>query len=481
MTTKRDTETLYRTIGNWKDDVYTETWEKWLWGTNCNALPLEQCWDMNEMHIYGILCAINESCYHPSLLLLNKKTIDIVDNDNFPDLSVIHLQHEKCIGELSLRELLDQIECLQLNWGKIIGVLMDCGKLDIAKDLLKGLLARTGIIAHHAYEVNMDILDDPQHITVLPNAMTATPNSILKKTTFHNKSSNNDDNDELPREYAIISRKSLRQIMCVLCALFRVGAIVEKAHKIPLEKESLLKRVVFSLKQHHIESSMDFYNVFQQMVYLAPGMRLVYRTNFAGMYNDVSQVIYFHYPRYCRQPQLPLNDIPNSNLHLLPLISQMIPDIPVYYDDDTYIPGITNENLIKQLKTNNTNQSIETTNGKLTDDMNLDIKMSPTITEKEAEKDSMDYDWAWLVSCGEVFLLKRRKQISTSLMPPTSQILLSEDHSLVNLVAYFLRETKRKLGDDMLDMDENVVCKISNHLTAHGHLQIESFYDSMED
>ena len=26
------------------------------------------------------------------------------------------------------------------------------------------------------------------------------------------------------------------------------------------------------------------------MVQLAPGMRLVYRTNFAGMYNDVSQV-----------------------------------------------------------------------------------------------------------------------------------------------------------------------------------------------
>jgi hypothetical protein len=35
---------------------------------------------------------------------------------------------------------------------------------------------------------------------------------------------------------------------------------------------------------------MDFYNVLQQMVTLAPGLRLVYRTNFAGMYNDISQV-----------------------------------------------------------------------------------------------------------------------------------------------------------------------------------------------
>ena len=39
-----------------------------------------------------------------------------------------------------------------------------------------------------------------------------------------------------------------------------------------------------------IESSDDFFALLQQMVYLAPGMRLVYRMDFAGMYNDVSQV-----------------------------------------------------------------------------------------------------------------------------------------------------------------------------------------------
>jgi hypothetical protein len=51
------------------------------------------------------------------------------------------------------------------------------------------------------------------------------------------------------------------------------------------------------LKQHHIEASLDFFNVLQQMVSLAPGLRLVYRTNFAGMYNDISQVHLFNAPR----------------------------------------------------------------------------------------------------------------------------------------------------------------------------------------
>ena len=44
------------------------------------------------------------------------------------------------------------------------------------------------------------------------------------------------------------------------------------------------------MKQHHVESSLDFFNELQQMISLAPGLRLVYRTNFAGMYNDISQV-----------------------------------------------------------------------------------------------------------------------------------------------------------------------------------------------
>ena len=78
----------------------------------------------------------------------------------------------------------------------------------------------------------------------------------------------------------------------------------------------------------------------QQMVHLAPGMRLVYRTNFAGMYNHVSQVVYFHYPRFSRKPHFELRKIPEAALHMLPLITQLLPDVPVVYDDDSFVPGL---------------------------------------------------------------------------------------------------------------------------------------------
>ena len=72
------------------------------------------------------------------------------------------------------------------------------------------------------------------------------------------------------------------------------------------------------------------------------GMRLVYRTNFAGMYNHVSQVVYFHYPRFSRKPHFELKKIPAAALHMLPIVTQLLPDIPVVYDDDSFVPGLMN-------------------------------------------------------------------------------------------------------------------------------------------
>jgi hypothetical protein len=40
-----------------------------------------------------------------------------------------------------------------------------------------------------------------------------------------------------------------------------------------------------------VECSVDGFATVQQIVQLAPGMRLVYRMDFSGMYNDVSQVL----------------------------------------------------------------------------------------------------------------------------------------------------------------------------------------------
>ncbi len=479
--TKINTEYLYRNIDAWDRETYNYVWTKWLWGVNGNSLPIDQCWDMNEMHIYGILCCIRESVVLSSDAN-TYSTNEIFPVEDYPDLNSIHLHPDKPIEEFSLREMIDQLECFQLNWGKIIGAVLDNDQLDLVQHLLKACMSRIGWIAHRTFQTEGCILDDPQYITPLPNLMV--PSQNKKK-----------NQEEDSATYSVMSRKTLRQTVCVLFVLARIQSVIGNTKFIPNEPEQELERVIKALKQHHIESSMDFFNVFQQMIYLAPGMRIVYRTNFAGMYNDVSQVIYFHYPKYCRQPQIPLCDIPNSNMHLLPLLSQLIPDIPVFYDDDTNIPGLTDPSLLLALSSKDNKSSvapkdIEPRSG-TTDHL---FSSKTTKGDNEEAETNLKYEWAWLVSCGEIFLLKYLEYKDEALGHPRKQssseekkfnklrlgfsdilgceVYLSENRSLVNLVAFFLRCSKRKLGDEALGDSEMIIHKNNLALTAHGHVQL---------
>jgi len=288
-------ENLYERAGEWTETEMAQVWKEWLWESDCNALPSELCCDMNRMHGLGILC-----CVHLSKLPMQPIGLP----ELLPLLPAIHLHGDKPVCEFSLRELMDQLECMQLHWGQIVG----------DKAPLHAMMARLGFIVGQAFQTSKPedgydgvVLDDPQHTTVLPQT-----------------------------QMSIISRKSLRQMICVLLGLARVQDIVQRSVAIPPQ---CVQHVAKAFKQHHVEASMDFFNGLQQMMRLAPGMRLVYRTNFSGMYNDVSQVIYFHFPKFARQPQRPLADIPNHSMNLLPLIHELVPDIPVTYDDDSLRPA----------------------------------------------------------------------------------------------------------------------------------------------
>lgn len=220
------------------------------------------------MHLWGILCCLREAAFPNDAY---ERTLPFL----IPDLPLMHLYEHTPIANFSLRELLDQLECMQLHWGQIISLMGDEGSLD----LLKACMARLGFFAHHAFVITDDesqpsLVDDPQHITIVPRTLDHYPSDL-----------------EPHMQLCILSRKTLRQTVCLLLCLARVQQIVCQSTLIashPLEKS-----VVEALKQHHVEASMDFFNLLQQMMHLAPGMRLVYRTNFAGMYNDVSQVFLF--------------------------------------------------------------------------------------------------------------------------------------------------------------------------------------------
>ena len=116
------------------------------------------------------------------------------------------------------------------------------------------------------------MLDDPQYMTALP---------VGDGTQMN-----------------IVSRKCIRQLCCMFMAMFRVLHIVRNVsiEAEPTTEERAL--AIGMLKTHHVESSSDTFAFLQQIVQLSPGMRLVYRTNFAKMYNDISQVNPHYFDSY---------------------------------------------------------------------------------------------------------------------------------------------------------------------------------------
>jgi len=314
-------------------------------------------------------------------------------------LPILYLHPTQPVSSLSLRETLDQLECMQLHWGP---VLAECGHSE-ALAMVRALMARLGELAQNAYPLTRQemeehdellpavVLDDPQHITPLP----ATMDTVLP--------------------LAVMSHKSLRQAVCVLFALLRVHHIVSSS--IGIESGGGGERaVVVALRTHHIEASQDFFDTLQQMVHLAPGQRLAYRTQFSGMYNSVSQVVYFHNPRFCRQPQLELSQLPASPMHMLPLVMQLLPELPLCYDDDSVLPGLTS---------------------------------------------SAPPKWAWLASCGRFFLLDNGGRM---LWAP----------ELAPLVAHYLRATGQSISAADDGGDGHSHSAQQQAAMAFGHVQLLS-------
>jgi hypothetical protein len=86
---------------------------------------------------------------------------------------------------------------------------------------------------------------------------------------------------------------------------------------------------------HHEASTEQFHKLCMHYSLPIAG-KLHYKHDFPGMYNDVSQAVFFHDNNYKR-----LNREPHTTtlpLHLLPSVSLLYPEIPVKFEDDLFDP-----------------------------------------------------------------------------------------------------------------------------------------------
>jgi hypothetical protein len=60
-----------------------------------------------------------------------------------------------------------------------------------------------------------------------------------------------------------------------------------------------------------------------------------YAHRFAHLFHSVSQAVYYNFPSYARQTQLPLAALQRANapaVNVLPLLTELSPDIPVLFE-----------------------------------------------------------------------------------------------------------------------------------------------------
>ena len=252
--------------------------------------------------------------------------------------------------------------------------------------------------------------------------------------------------------------------------IHRTLYIISSAEIVPVISDENGVLIKAAFKPHHIESSSDFFNHLQQMICLAPGMRLVYRTNFAGMYNDISQVVYFHHPKFAKQPQLKIQEILQSSINTLPLMTQLFPQIQVFYDDDSSLPFLsdthtTHSKVIDDVSMMDINafaqQKIDENNRKKKGTASLE--QEDVLIAKTREKDINRY--SWLVCCSSVFLMDSK----------TKKIFASYDNSLLPLISKMIFDDETSVMKDCLDGQdpESLLKGVKIDLgTAYGHVSL---------
>jgi hypothetical protein len=90
-----------------------------------------------------------------------------------------------------------------------------------------------------------------------------------------------------------------------------------------------------AVAKHHLEASGDEFSLLCMNMQLPVAARLSYKHDFPGMYNHVSQVVYFHNAQYERTRRVGLAQVPEGDpMQVLPALRQLYPGIALHYEED---------------------------------------------------------------------------------------------------------------------------------------------------
>jgi len=175
--------------------------------------------------------------------------------------------------------------------------------------------------------------------------------------------------------------------------------------------------------------------------------------------NILYQVVYFHNPKFARQPQLPLKEIVSTTINALPLMTELFPDIQVFYDDDPIIPILTKLS---------DHQGVETQDQNIPDTIQEFVRPPKLQNQNEHDPTQKIKKFAWLICCSTVFLIDMEKRT----------IWASPDDSLLPLVSIFLTSEMLKSQTEEIDNSSKGILlrqqkkKAADMSSAHGHITL---------
>ena len=135
-------------------------------------------------------------------------------------------------------------------------------------------------------------------------------------------------------EWYVVSVQTRRDCFDVLHVLMRLFFVLLDAEAVHVDAELVTQYLQEFSPFQHEASLHDFYNLSMVMDCL-PASIIMYKHKYTEMFNDPSQVMYYHQPTYKRPRQLEFEAIVSMaarDVNVLPIISQIKPDVPILFE-----------------------------------------------------------------------------------------------------------------------------------------------------
>lgn len=259
---------------------------EWLWGSD----PQEPCSHeimLNRNQLLGIL------------VCRSKRKSTAASTERF-------ILTDKPIDTLTFGELRDTIANIQLEWPVLLENIQQIEDpsqtLLNVKGVIEACAARFGAFCGHVWEE--DMTGSPMDFEPAP----------------------------MGEAGYVLRCSSMRRMVGSLLILYRHLFLLSIAEDPGPPSHPI------EIRGHHHEASNENFSEWHMHFQLPVGAKLNYRHDFPGMYNHVSQPVYFHNPTFEKCLREPISSPKATSIHVMPSLFELYPDVCVKFEDDRIDP-----------------------------------------------------------------------------------------------------------------------------------------------